>query len=127
LLVSLALSLQLRSVQNYISQKASAYLSKELQTTIKLESIYFRPFNAIQIKKFYLEDREQDTLLYFGELQANLDLSSIWNSRLVINNFKVSEGKISVKKLADSTTNFSFIQRYFSSDKTEKKKGRKKI
>ncbi len=116
------LSLQLRSVQNYVTQKASQYLSKELQTTIKLESVYFRPFDAIQIKNFYVEDQEQDTLLYFGELQADLDLSSIWNSRLMINNLKISDGKISIKKQIDSTTNFTFIQRYFSPQETDPKK-----
>ncbi|HUH20139.1 translocation/assembly module TamB domain-containing protein [Albibacterium sp.] len=120
LLVSLTLSLQLRSVQNYVTQKASQYLSHELQTTIKLESLYFKPFNAIQIKNFYIEDQEKDTLLFFGELQADLDLSSIWNSELIIDNISISDGKISIKKQLDSTTNFTFIQQYFSPDRKEK-------
>ena len=127
LLVSLILSLQLRSVQNYVTQKASQYLSEELQTTIRLESLYFKPFNAIQIKNFYIEDQEQDTLLFFGELQADLDLSSIWNSRLVISNINISDGKISIKKQIDSTTNFTFIQRYLSPDKNDQKKSTKKF
>ena len=118
--------LQFKPVQNFIANKASQYLSKELQTSIQLESIYFRPFNSIQIKKFYIEDQEQDTLLYFDEFQAKLDLSSIWNSKITINDLKVKNGKVFIKRQLDSTTNFTFIQNYFSPKSTvNKKPGRK--
>src|SRR3546814_5826269 len=40
----------------------------------------------------------------------------------MINNLKISDGKISIKKQIDSTTNFTFIQRYFSPQETDPKK-----
>src|SRR5690606_23931499 len=73
LMTGLILSLQLKPIQNFIAHKASNYLSKELQTTIQLESIYFRPFNSIHLKKFYIEDHDRDTLLFVDELLADLD------------------------------------------------------
>jgi len=127
LTTGLILSLQLRSVQNYIAQKASKYLSEELQTTIQLESIYFRPFNSIQIKKFYILDHEQDTLLYFNEFQAKVDLRSIWESKMTMNGVSVEDGKIFIKRNLDSTTNFTFLQNYFAPVKRATDKPRKKF
>src|SRR5690606_2758560 len=101
LMTVLVLSLQLRPVQNFIAHKASDYLSKELQTTIQLESIYFQPFNSIQIKKFYIEDRDQDTLLFVDEFLADLDFRSIWNNKLTVNGIEISRGKVSIKKKLD--------------------------
>src|SRR5690606_12566532 len=119
-------SLQLKPVQNFLAQRASSFLSKELDTRITLSSIYFRPFNAIEIHKLYVEDRDQDTLLYVDSFFADIDISSIWNSKLTMSGVSVSNGKLYVKKLADSTTNFSFIQEYFSPDeKPEDKKSKK--
>jgi len=127
LLACLTFSLKLKPVQNFIAHKASNYLSKELQTKIQLESIYFKPFSSIEIKKFYIEDQKQDTLLYFDEFQAQLDLRSIWNSELTMNDLIVRNGKISIKKNLDSTTNFTFIQDYFAPKKKSKTKPEKKF
>src|SRR5690606_7505480 len=127
MMTCLVLSLQLRPVQNYIAQKASKYLSKELQTTIQLESIYFKPFNSIRIKKFFVLDQEQDTLLYFKEFQAKLDLRSIWESKMTVNGLLVEDGKIFIKRNLDSTTNFTFLQNYFAPVKKLTDKPRKKF
>lgn len=114
LLVSLVLSLQLRPVQNYIAHQASEYLSDELQTTIQLESIYFKPFSSIQIKKFFILDQERDTLLYFNDFQAKLDFRSIWDSKFTVNGLTVKDGKIFLKKNLDSTSNLKFLKDYFA-------------
>ncbi len=117
LLVLFALSLQLKPVQNFLAQRASSFLSKELETRITLGSIYFRPFNAIEIHQLYIEDRDQDTLLYVDSFLADIDISSIWNSKLTMSGVSVTDGSVYIKRQADSSTNFSFIQEYFSSDK----------
>jgi len=125
LLVLFALSLQLKPVQNFLAQRASSFLSKELETRITLSSIYFRPFNAIEIHELYVEDRDQDTLLYVDSFFADIDISSIWKSKLTMSGVSVTNGKIFIKKQVDSTTNFSFIQEYFSSDKPKDEKTKK--
>src|SRR5690606_19943449 len=84
------------------------------------ESIYFRPFNSIHLKKFYIEDHDRDTLLFVDELLADLDFSSIWNNKLTIDGIEIRRGKVFVKKNLDSTTNFTFIQTYFKPEEEVK-------
>ncbi len=117
LLVTLTLSLQLRPVQNFLAQRAASYLSDELGTDINLESIYYEPFNSIRIQKLFIADLDQDTLLYFDDFNADLDLRSLISSKLVVNNLQLDGGKVFIKKQLDSTTNFSFIQNYFAPEK----------
>src|SRR5690606_40594285 len=56
---------------------------------------------------------------------SDLDISSIWKSKLTMSGVSVTNGKIFIKKQVDSTTNFSFIQEYFSSDKPKDEKTKK--
>lgn len=127
LLFVFTLSLQLKPVQNYIADQAANYLSKELDTEIRLESIYFEPFSSIKIRKFFVADQQKDTLLYFDTLNANLDLRSLFNSKLTINDLAVNGGKVFIKKQLDSTTNFSFIQEYFAPKEKKSKEPKKQF
>ncbi len=118
-------TLQFKPVQQYVSQKAATYLSKELKTTITLESIYFKPFSSILLTKLYVEDLEMDTLLYVDEFSARLDFRSVLNAKIMINKVELKGGKFALKKYKDSTSNLTFIRDYFKSEEKggEKNKG----
>src|SRR5690606_24156208 len=64
---------------------------------------------------------------YFKEFQAKVDLRSIWESRMTVNGLVVEDGKIFIKRNADSTTNFTFLQNYFAPEKKIDDKSKKKF
>lgn len=127
LLIALTLSLQLKPVQNYIADRAANYLSEELDTEIHLRSIYYEPFNSIKIEELFVADQEQDTLLYFGEFGAQLDIRSLLSSKLIVNDLTIKEGKVLIKKYRDSTTNFTFIQDYLAPQRADTQKEKKQF
>lgn len=118
-------TLQFRPVQQYVTQKAVVYLSNELNTKVSIESMYFKPFSSIVLKKFYIEDLDQDTLLYVDDFSARLDFRSIRDLKIIMNKAELTSGKFSLKKYKDSTTNLTFIQNYFKSsgEKSAERKG----
>lgn len=118
-------SLQFKPIQDYISQKAANYLSNELNTTVSVGSVYIKPFSSVILKKLYVEDLDKDTLFYVDEFTAQLDFRAFRNSKITISNLELKGGKFSLKKYKDSTSNLTFIQNYFKSERKggEKKKG----
>jgi len=121
LLVVLLFVLQFRSVQTFLTQKLAAYFSRELHTTIKIGGIYFKPFSSLSLEGVYIEDLDQDTLLYIDKLEARLTFGSIRNKEIGIDDLKLAKGVFHLKKEIDSTTNLSFITRYFEQPKGGKK------
>lgn len=127
LLLAFTLSLQLKPVQSYLADRAANYLSDELETDISVGSIYYEPFSSIKIEKLFVADQERDTLLYFGEFDANFDIRSLFSAKLIVNDLLINKGKIFIKKQLDSTTNFSFIQDYFTPERTTAKSQKKQF
>lgn len=127
LLISGVLALQFKPVQNFITKKATNYLAKELNTTVSFSSIYFKPFSSFYLKEFYIQDLDQDTLLYVKELSANVNLKSIRKSKIKINKIGLEGGRFSLKKYPDSTTNLDFLINYFSTEEEKEKENTTKL
>jgi len=114
LLVILLFSLQFRSVQTYLTQQVAAYLSAELQTTIRVGGVYFKPFSTLSLNDVYIADERGDTLLYVHQLDAEVRLRYITRGAVDIDQIKLVDGAIYLKKQTDTTTYFSFIIHYFN-------------
>lgn len=120
-------SLRYKPVQTYFAQKAAAYLSKELNTEVSLQGIYFHPFSSLVLDGLYIEDQHGDTLLYAGQLKAALDLMGLRNNQITVNSLRLSDSRFFLKKYDDGN-NLSFLTAYFSpASKTGKKKQERKI
>lgn len=120
LVIALLFALQFKSVQTFISQRVATYLSNELNTKIKIEGVYFKPFSSLVLEKVLIEDLEHDTLLYADELRADLNLQGIRNREISIEQLTLSKTSVYLKKQLDSVSNLTFLIRYFSSPKKEK-------
>lgn len=127
LFVSIVLILfQYKPVQTWAAKKATAYLSKELNTKVDIKSLYVVPFKSVVLEGFYVLDKQQDTLLSTPKLSVELSGFSVFNSikRRVIDfkSIQLDNGSINLKKQRDSTTNLKFIIDYFNSggDTTKK-------
>lgn len=115
--MSLLFALQFRSVQTYFAQRVASYLSSELNTTIKVDEVYLKPFSSIRLKNIYIEDLSKDTLLFAQELTAGIDLESLRERIVTIKDLTLSNSRFYLKKNRDSINNLAFIINYFSKPK----------
>lgn len=112
LLIGLIFSLRYPAVQTYFAKKAAGFLAKELQTTVTLDGLYFRPFSSLSLKGLYIADLDGDTLLYADRLVASVDLWKLRDRQVVLKQLSLSDSHFTLKRDADST-NLSFIINYF--------------
>lgn len=114
-------------MQTFVAKKAAAYLSKELNTTISLHSIYIKPFKSVVLEDLVVLDQQQDTLLHAPGFIIDLNLLSFKKRIIDINTVQLNNGSFYLKKFREKGkgTNLDFIIDYFNSGpKTVKKKGR---
>jgi hypothetical protein len=113
--------LHVGAVQTYLAQKAAAYLSQELQTTIRIDKVKIRLLKNLEVDRLYLEDKEGDTLLYLERL--DLDLLSFYKEENELTlNASLDQPIVKLSRSAqDSTLNYQFLIDYFKGDKDTSK------
>ena len=74
LFMLLAFVVQIPSVQNWMIDKTTAYLSKELKTTVKIDNFKLDFFDELSIGGLYVANQNQstDTLLYVERLRVDM-------------------------------------------------------
>ena len=70
--MALLLLLDVPTVQNFVAHKAADFASKKLETRVSIDRLNISLPNKVNVYGFYVEDYQQDTLLYVGRLRANL-------------------------------------------------------
>ncbi|HEY0175664.1 MAG TPA: translocation/assembly module TamB domain-containing protein [Pedobacter sp.] len=110
-----------------MAKKAAGYLSKELNTTISLHSIYIKPFKSVVIEDLLVLDQQKDTLLSTPKFIVNLSLLSLDKRIIEINTVQVNNGSFFLKKFKEKNrgTNLDFIIDYFDSGPSVTKKKKK--
>lgn len=125
LFLLLAFIIQLPATQNYIKDKTISKLEKDLETHISISGFKFSITNGFLLKDLYVEDQQQDTLLYASKLKVTLDkgILSLLNNQLFIQDITLQNAYIDIKKAENSTsTNAQFILDYFKKEKSPKNK-----
>lgn len=120
LVLTALIALQLSAVQTFLSKKVGDYLSHELEATITLDKVYFKPFSALEIVNFKWQDKYGKTVLAVGSLNSKFDLSQLLKNKVEIKEIKVNKGYINFEIFKDST-NLSNAIRYFSTPSNIKK------
>ncbi|MBQ6987615.1 MAG: translocation/assembly module TamB domain-containing protein [Alistipes sp.] len=70
--IVLTLVIDLPSVQNFIVDRATAIISNKLGTTVSIDKIRLGVLGSLRVEGFYVEDFQQDTLLYVKKLKVYL-------------------------------------------------------
>lgn len=117
LLVLVAVSLNIPAVQNFVKDKAIAFLKNKTKTEVRLESIKIALPKDVVLNKFYIEDLKKDTLLYAEKLRVDISLFKLLQNTVEINDLKLKTIRANVKRInPDTTFNFSFLVDAFMSD-----------
>jgi hypothetical protein len=97
-------------VQNFIRGKAENYLSRKLNTRVRIGSLYVGFPKTITLKNIYIEDRKKDTLLSAGLIGVDLKMWGLLHNNLDITEVHLADitAKIT-RQLPDTAFNFQFI------------------
>ena len=70
--IVLTLLVELPTVQNYLIDRATSYISKQLDTRVEIDRIRLGALGSLRVQGLYVEDYQQDTLLYVDNLKVFL-------------------------------------------------------
>lgn len=109
--------LNIPQVQDFLKDTAVNYLSKKLDTEVRLDQLRIDFPNSVELDSFYLADQKGDTLVYSGRLYVGMDMMALFSGDVKINTIELNNfsGYVS-RTLPDTTFNFDFIIKAFSSD-----------
>jgi phage pi2 protein 07 len=113
------------SVQNWLAQQATDYLSSELNTKVLVDKVEIQLFKRAVFKNFYVEDLNRDTLIHASDLTAHFDISKILKGKLVIKGIDLDNGYFQYNRLeGQKNFNLQFLISYFQPKKKPTKKGK---
>src|SRR6188768_568895 len=114
------LLIQTGPVQNILRVKAVAYLQKKLKTKVEVGRVYVGLPKNIILENVYIEDRQKDTLLSGGKIEANLDLLNlIFKNEMDIRSITLDNITAKIKRqLPDTVFNFQFVVDAFTTKDT---------
>ena len=119
-------SLKFKPVQTFVAKKAAAYLSKELNTTVALKSIYIVPFKSVVLEDLLVLDKQKDTLLNTPKFMVDINKFSLKEKIIDINTVQINNGRFFLKDLSAKESNLDFIIDYFDSGESKPKDPNKK-
>lgn len=109
-------------IQNIIRGKAEEYLSRKLNTRVRIGHLYVGFPRTIELKDIYLEDRKKDTLLSAGLIAVDLRMWGLLHHEVDIKEIHLQSLTAKVLRvLPDTTFNFQFIIDSFAGAPSQKK------
>lgn len=121
----LIFSLRFKTVQTWAAKKAAAYLSKELNTTISIGSLYLKPFKSVVLEDLLVLDQQKDTLGTFPKFMVDLNRLSLKERILDVNTVQINKGSFFLKDNKDGSSNLDFLIEYFDGGPPPKVKKKK--
>jgi hypothetical protein len=85
-------------VQTYITQKITQEISKNLNAKFQIESVNFKFFNRLVLENVYVEDQQQDTLLFSKKLVCNIRKIDRKNHTIEIQKINLIDAKFYLQK-----------------------------
>lgn len=123
LFLFISILIQFPSVQTWVVQKITTNLSQTLATKVEIEKVNIKFFKTVSLQNIYIEDQQQDTLVFAEELDASIGLFSIIQGAIHLDQISLKNAKINIhRSLDDSLFNYQFIVDAFSKSDTQEQK-----
>jgi hypothetical protein len=103
--ISITLLLSVDSIQNFVVDKATEFTSNWLGTKVSIDRVDLDLFSKIRVQGFYVEDYNQDTLIYAGEAKARIASLDIKRTGLVLEGAVLSDAKLHIRELPSGELN----------------------
>jgi len=118
--LAVSLLLDLPAVQNAVVQRAAAWASRRIGTTVSIDRVDIGLFNDVRIRGFYVEDFQHDTLLYAGRLHARIARLGIFGGGVSLYSAEASGVRFFLRETPDGVMNIKQV--IDSISRREKKK-----
>ena len=104
------------TVQNYLANKVASYLSKELNTKVKVGGVSFGFLLKIVLKDVYIEDKHNSILLRSDNIALSFRNIGFSERKIIFNKISIDNAYFNlVKYKNEDDLNLQFIIDYFSS------------
>jgi hypothetical protein len=111
------------SFQTFAANTYLKSLAKKLNTAITVESVDVSLFEKVTLNNIYVEDLNNDTLLYAKNIEVDINDFSLNKKLITLDKATIRDTYFNLKKYKnDSTTNLQFIINHFKSSDTTKGK-----
>ncbi len=112
------LLLRLPDVQQFITDKVTQTLSDQWNSKLSIRSLYLTFRGDLLMQELYLEDQQEDTLLYVGELQTGLDIGAfLLENKLQIGKTSIQNSSVNIYSLPGALVpNYQFILDNYQTD-----------
>ncbi len=119
LIIIFAFAIRSISVQTYLAQEATEYLSKELKTTVKIERLSVLFFHKVALQGVYVQDLNKDTLASIGTVFVTLESFNQAKNLLTLDQVYLEKGVINLHRAKETGEyNYQFLIDYFGSKKS---------
>jgi hypothetical protein len=111
-------------VQTYLTQKIAKEISEKLNAKFEVESVNYKFFNRVVLRNVYIEDQQQDTLLFSKELICNISKFDRKLKNIDISNISLIDAKFYLTKFntIQPINLTSLIKSAVKNDSTDSKK-----
>lgn len=110
LVLLIFLALQIPAVQNWVKDKAVAFLEKKLGTDVEVRKLSIQFPKGVSLEGVYFEDQKGDTLLAGERLAVQLSMLKLLKSEVEVQSVELEGIHANVKRIApDTVFNFQYI------------------
>lgn len=118
LFIIFAFAIRTSTFQTLLARQATNYLSKELQTTFRIDRVSVVFFDRVALDGVFVLDKEKDTLASLESVLVKLKSFSPSANLLAIREVNLQRGLVKIsRKKENGDYNYWFIQDYFDSGK----------
>ncbi len=110
--------IRLDSVQNFLIQKATHFISDKTKTNVRIGHVGISFPKEVVLENVFLDDLHKDTLLSAGLIGVDVDMFGLFSDKLIIDNIRLENIIADIHNTEiDSAFNYEFILNAFSSEK----------
>lgn len=125
--VILFIAFSIPAVQKGMANVALDKIRPIIGTKVNLESIRIRLFNTVELQGVYVEDLQQDTLLYVGKIAVRIHALDLLRNKVTVHKAGIENFRADVHRASpDDPFNFQFIIDAFAKEDTVKVEKEKK-
>lgn len=119
--IILFITFSIPRVQKYAADIAIEKLKPKLGTEASIDGIRIRLFNTVELQGLYVEDQQQDTLLYADKLAVRLSFMDLFRNKVTLNKVGMENFVADVHRTdRDAPFSFQFIIDAFAKQDTVK-------
>ena len=98
LVLLLAFIVRFPSVQSFFARQATAFLSSELNTTVKVDQLEIVFLDKIALKGLMIKDLDKDTLIAVDELVVRFDELKIFKNEFIVKDVLLKKGNLNIQR-----------------------------